>query len=74
VFNIYFDIYGTEYQVESLTWSNNHTLNTCEDHLKNKVQEGLVGVDALEMGEPLVLKHMLDIIMDVNNNALLALT
>jgi len=49
-------------------------LNTCEDPLQKKIQEGLVGVDALEMGGPLVLKHMLDINMDVNDSALRAYT
>jgi len=49
-------------------------LNTCEELLKNKIQEGLVGVDALDKRGPLFLKLMWDIIMDVDNSALRALT
>ena len=49
-------------------------LNKCEEPLRNKILVSLVGVDAMEMGGPLVLKFMLDIIMDVDESALRSLT
>ena len=42
--------------------------------MRNKILERLVGVDVLELGGPLTLKLMLDIIMDVNKSTLRALT
>ena len=46
--NQYYSTYGSDYSVENLAWSNNHILNTCEEPLKNKILEGLMGVDVLE--------------------------
>ena len=74
VSNRYYYQYGSEYSVENFAWSNDRILNTCEEPLRNKILEGLVGVNAMEMGGPLVLKLMLDIIMDVDNSTLRALT
>ena len=70
VSNQYYSQYGLEYSVENLAWSNDRLLNTCEEPLRNKILEGLVGVDAMELGGPLVLKLMLDIIMDVDDSAI----
>ena len=72
--NSYYARYGSVYSVENLAWSNDRLLNTCEEPLRNKILEGLVGVDPIELGGPLVLKLMLDIIMDVDDSALRALT
>ena len=60
--------------VENLSWSSDRILNTCEDSLRDKVREGLVGVSALESGGPLVLEKTLDIVMDVYDAALCSLT
>ena len=61
--NDYYAKYGADYLVENLAWSANRILNTCEDSLRDKVREGLVGVSDLESGGPLVLKKILDIVM-----------
>ena len=45
----------------------------CEDSLRDKVREGLVGVSELESGGPLVLKKALVIVMDVGDSALRSL-
>ena len=74
VSNRYYAQYGADYAVENLAWSGDRILNTCEEPLRNKILEGLVGVDAMEMGGSLVLKMMLDIIMDVDDSALRGLT
>ena len=60
--------------VESLTWSADRILNMFEDSIRDKARECLVGVSELESGGPLVLKKMLDIIMDVDDLALCSLT
>ena len=60
--------------MENLAWSSDRILNTCEDSLCDKVREGLIGVSELESGGPLVLKKMLDIVMDVDDSALKSLT
>ena len=46
----------------------------CKNMLRNKVREQLLGVTPLESGAPLVLKLMLDIVMDVNDSTLRFLT
>ena len=58
--------------MKNFAWSNDHILNTCEEPLRKKILEGVVGVNTMEMGGPLVLKLMLDIIMDVDDSALRA--
>ena len=68
--NSYYARYGSNCLVENPAWSSDHILNMCEDLLRNKVCEGLVGMSALELGGPLVLKKMLDIVMDVDDAAL----
>ena len=70
VSNRYYSQYGLDYSVENLAWSNNHLLNTCEKPLQNKILKGLVGVNAMELGGPLVLKLILNIITGVDNSAL----
>jgi len=57
-----------------MAWSSNRCLNTCNDALHNKVRERLVGVSELESGGPIVLKKMLDSIMDIDNAKLISLT
>ena len=49
-------------------------LNICDELLKDKVREGLVGVSEMESGEPIALKKTLEFIMDVNHAALRSLT
>ena len=72
--NSYYARYGASWSVENLSWSADYILNTCEDSLRDKVREGLVGVNELENGGPLVLKKMLDIVMNVDDAALRSLT
>ena len=72
--NKYFAQYGSKYSVENLSWSAYRLLKTCKEPLRNKILEVLVGVDAMEMGWSLVLKLMLEIIMDVDDSALRSLT
>ena len=72
--NRYYSQYGSEYSVENLAWLNDRILNTYEEPLRNKILKGMVGVNMMEMGGNLVLKLMLEIIMDINNSALRALT
>jgi len=42
--------------------------------LKDKIREGLVGVLPLDYGDPLVLKLILEIVIDVVNITLRSLT
>ena len=60
--NAYYEKYGATWLVENLAWSTDMVLNTCEDSLKDKVWEGLVGVSEMELGGPLVLKKMLSMV------------
>ena len=54
--NRYYAMYGSPASVENLSWSGERCLETCEESLKDKIREQLVGVSALESGGPLVLK------------------
>ena len=72
--NCYYAKYGALWSVENLSWSSDYILNSCEDSLRDKVREGLVGVSTMECGGPLVLKKMLDIVMNVDDAALRSLT
>ena len=65
--NRYYAEYGFAGTVENLTWISDR-IALCEDSLRDKVREGLVGVLHLESGVPLVLFFMMNIIMDVNNS------
>ena len=56
--------------MENMSWSTEHILNKYEDPLQDKIREGLVGVSELESGGPLVLKLMLDVVMDVEDSSL----
>ena len=60
--------------VENLAWSGGQILNTCEDMLRDKVREGLVGISPLEVGVTLVLKIMLILVMDVDYSDVYLLT
>ena len=60
--------------VDNLSWTADRILNTCETPLKDKIRERLVGVSPLKVGGPLVLKLMLDIVLDVDDYALCSLT
>ena len=74
VSNIFYSQHGQENSIENLTSSNDRILNTCEETLRNKILEGMVGTNEMESGGPLVLKIMLDIIICFDNSALRALT
>ena len=74
VSNIYYLQNGSDYSVDNLVWTNDRLLNTYEGPLCNKILERLLGVDAMEIGGLLVLKLMLDIIIDVDNSTLRTLT
>ena len=60
--------------VNNLARSSDRILSTCKDNLRDKVHEGLTGVLPIEAGEPLVLKLMLDIVMNVDKSDLRLLT
>jgi len=60
--------------VENLSWYGNYILITCEDSLRDEVREGLVGVSKMENGRPLVLKKVLDIVMNVDDAVFRSLT
>ena len=72
--NAYYVRFGVDYLVGNLAWSSDQCLNTCNDALRDKVREGLVGVSVMESGVPLVLKKTLELIMDVDDVALRSLT
>ena len=67
-------MYRSTETVENMAWSADQLLALCEEDLRNKVREQLVGVSALESGGPLVLKLFLDVLMDVDEAALNSLT
>ena len=73
VLNRYYFHYGSDYSMENLAWSNDQLLNTCEEPLRNKIVERCVGVDTMEMRDPLVLKMVLDVIVDVDDSVLRAI-
>ena len=72
--NRYYVMYGSDTSVENLAWSSNRILGTCKDKLRDKVREGLVGVSPIELGDPLVLKLILDIVINMDDSALKSLT
>jgi len=74
VSNRYCSRFGAEYSVENLAWSASRILQTCEESLRNKILKGIVGISLMESSGPLVLKLMLEIIMDVDDSDLRALT
>ena len=45
-------------------------LNTCEELLKNKILEGLIGFNVLELGAPIVLKIMIGIVTGAKHSTL----
>ena len=67
-------MYGSEAYVENLAWSSDRILNTCEDNLRYKVRSGLVGVSPLEAGVPLILKLMINTVMNIEDSVLRSLT
>jgi len=56
--------------MENLSWSQNIILNLCEKPLRDKVRESIFGMSTFEMGRPIILKIILDVIMDVDDSAL----
>ena len=72
--NRYYAEYRLEYLVENLAWSKYCILNTCKKPLRNKILEEMVDYDPLETCGTLVLQLMLDIIMEIDDNVLRALT
>ena len=72
--NSYYAQYGAVHTVENLSWTKDKLLESCEEPLRDKLREGLVGVSSIEKGGPLIFKHMLDLIMDVDAAALRSLT
>ena len=71
--NRYYAEFRETYTVENLAWSSERILATCDNELRDKVREQLVGVSPLENGGPLVLKMMLDIVMNVDDAVLQSL-
>lgn len=72
--NSHYAKYGTVYTVENLAWTKEKLLDSCEEPLRDKLREGLVSVLATEKGGPLIFKHMLDLMMDLDTAALMSLT
>jgi len=72
--NRYYADYGALFTVENLSWSADRILQTCDETLRDKVREGLVGVSTLEGGGPIGLKLMLDVVMDIDDSSLRSLT
>ena len=70
----YYSEYGAKWTSEKIAWLLDMILNMCDDALRNKLRDGLVGVSPLKSSDPLVLKLMLDIIIDINETNLHALT
>jgi len=62
-------MFGTDATIENLSWSSDRIMNSCKVPLRDKVRESLLGMNTLEMGGPIILKIMLDIIMDVDDSA-----
>ena len=58
----------------NISWPNKRLLNTCPEHLRNKILERLVGVAVLETEGPLILKLTLNIIMYIYDSTLKAPT
>jgi len=68
--NKYYAMFGTNATVENISWSSDRILNSCKEPLRDKVRESLVGMSTLEMGGPIIIGIMLDIIMDIDDSAL----
>jgi len=68
----YYSEYGADYLEENLAWSADRILQICEESLSKKNPEGMVGASTSESGGPLVLKLMLDSIMDADGSTLRA--
>ena len=66
--------YGAGHTVGNISWSGDCIHNTCEEPLRDKIQEGLIDVCLLELGGPLVFNLMIDIFLDVEDNALRSMT
>ena len=62
--------YGASFTVDNLFWSTGRILQTCDETLRNKIRERLVGLLTLEGYAPTVLKLILDVEMDVNDSPL----
>ena len=60
--------------MENLAWSINFILNTCDSVPREKLREGLLDISLLDTGGPLVIKMMLEIVMDVGNISLRSIT
>ena len=48
VSNRYYSRFGEEYLVENLLWSSDRILQTCEEPLRNKILEGIVGISPMD--------------------------
>ena len=71
--NKYCAMFGSDATVENLLWSQDRILNSCQEPIRDKVRESIVEMSTLKMGGPIILKIMLDIIMDVDDSVLQAL-
>ena len=72
--NRYYAMYRSAETVKNLAWSADQLLASCEEDLRNKVRKQLVGISALESGRPIVLKLVLDSVMDIDKAAMWSLT
>lgn len=71
--NAYYVRFEADYLVDNLAWSNDRRLNTCDDTLRDKVREGLVGLSEMESGELIVWKKTIEFIKVFDNAALKSL-
>jgi len=72
--NRYYSNFGADYVVENFQWSEDRILATCDATLRGKMREGLTGISGLERGGHMVLKMMLEVVMDVEDGSLRSMT
>jgi len=70
----FFRIYGKDYHIQNLEWSELFLEQSCEDELKKKVLENMMNVPDLERGGPLFFKIMMNIITSNTEEAIRTLT
>ena len=66
----FFQMYGQEYHIQNLEWSELFLEQYCSDELKKKVLENTMHVPDIERGRPLFLKVMMDIITSNTEEAI----
>jgi Zinc knuckle len=60
--NAYYNLYGQNYDVQNLVWSQELLENSCEGDLRDKVMESILQVPVHERGGPLFYRIMMGLI------------